>query len=55
MNRPDPTVSINFVRDSLLKRKIRLDGRGLRDFRAIHIDVNANVSGRAEVLLGKTR
>jgi exosome complex RNA-binding protein Rrp42 (RNase PH superfamily) len=57
--------SVEFVRASLLEGR-RLDGRGLRDYRALQINVASSSSnssgevelaatGRAEVLMGKTR
>jgi exosome complex RNA-binding protein Rrp42 (RNase PH superfamily) len=54
------TVNVNqtleFIRTAL-KEGRRLDGRGLRDCRALQINVASakEASGRAEVLLGKTR
>lgn len=51
-------VSVNqtleFIRTALREGR-RLDGRGLRDYRAVQINVAKETSGRAEVLLGKTR
>lgn len=54
--------SVEFVRASLIEGR-RLDGRGLRDYRALQINVAASsggqvelaATGRAEVLMGKTR
>lgn len=53
--------SVEFVRTSLLEGR-RLDGRGLRDYRALQINVASSsgqvelaATGRAEVLMGKTR
>ena len=52
-----PTASIEFIRNAIETKKIRLDGRQPEDFRAIKIILPKpnEITGKAEVLLGKTR
>lgn len=51
--------SVEFVRNALMEGR-RLDGRSLRDYRVLQINVASSAAelastGRAEVLMGKTR
>jgi hypothetical protein len=54
---PIPSSTLSLIREAIVEKGSRVDGRRLLDFRQLKINLptSSDITGKAEVLLGKTR